>query len=94
MLWRQIRSFEKSFENRSGLKIRFSEPARDLILSEVIKKDEGVYAYCDQVLSILEYGLKLVRDQSGKTDFELPEEAVRAPEKYLNQMLHSTYQLD
>ena len=94
MLWRQIRSFEKSFERRCGLKVCFSEEARDFILAEVIKKDEGVYAFCDRVLSVLEYGLKLVGEQTGKTAFELPEEAVRSPEKYLNQLVRSSYHLD
>ncbi|OAQ21165.1 AAA family ATPase [Thermosulfurimonas dismutans] len=93
MLWRQIRSFEKSFERRSRLKVYFSEGARDLILSEVIKKDEGVYAFCDRILSVLEYGLKLVGDKTGKTIFELPEEAVRSPEEYLNQLVRSSYHL-
>ncbi len=93
MLWRQIRSFEKSFERRSGFKVYFSEEARDFILGEVLRRDEGVYAFCDRVMSVLEYGLKLIGDRTGKTVFELPKAAVQSPEEYLNQLIRSSYQL-
>ncbi len=94
MLWRQIRSFEKSFERRTGIRIAFSEEARDLILDEVLKRDEGVYAFCDRILSILEYGLKLVQDRTGKKLFELPGEAVKSPESFLNRLVSTSYRLD
>ena len=94
MLWRQIRSFEKSFERRTGLRIFFSEEARDLILDQVLKRDEGVYAFCDRILSVLEYGLKLVGDRTGKRSFELPKEAVVSPERFLNRLVSATYHLD
>ncbi len=91
MLWRQVRSFEKSFERRSGLKVQFSEEAKDFILSEVIKRDEGVYAYCDRILSNLEYGLKLISDRTGRVHFELPKSALKAPEEYLNRLIRSSF---
>ncbi|MBX6423512.1 AAA family ATPase [Thermosulfurimonas sp. F29] len=94
MLWRQIRSFEKSFERRSGLRVSFSEEAKDLILKEVLRRDEGVYAFCDRILSVLEYGLKLVGDRTGKRTFELPREAVRSPEAFLNRLVSTSYHLD
>lgn len=94
MLWRQIRSFEKSFERRSKLKVHFSEEARDWILRQVLETDEGVYAFCDRILSVLEYGLKLSGDRTGKGGFELPLKAVQAPEEYLNQLVKTSFHLE
>ncbi|RUM88529.1 MAG: ATPase [Thermodesulfatator sp.] len=94
MLWRQIQSFEKSYERRLGFRVCFAEEARDLILREVIKRDEGIYAFCDRILSVLEYGLRLVHDRTGKKVFELPEKAVTAPEEFLNRLVSTSYRLD
>ncbi|QJA05326.1 AAA domain-containing protein [Thermosulfurimonas marina] len=93
MLWRQIQSFEKSYERRLGFRVYFSEAARDLILQEVVKRDEGVYAFCDRLLSVLEYGLRLVHDRTGKRVFELPEKAVTSPEEFLNRLVSTSYRL-
>ena len=92
ILLRQVKNYERSFERRSGFKVIFSEEAVDRILNHIIEKDQGVYAYCDRIVNLLEYGLRLINERTGKIHFVIPPEAIDRPEEYLNHLIRQTYQ--
>ncbi len=92
ILLRQVKNYERSFERRSGFKVIFSEEAVDRILKHIIEADQGVYAYCDRIVNLLEYGLRLINERTGKTHFVIPAEAIERPEEYLNRLIRQTYQ--
>ncbi len=91
LLLRQIKNYERSFERRTGFKVIFSEEAVDRILKHVLEIDQGVYAYCDRIVNLLEYGLRLVNERTGQGRFVLPPEAIDSPELYLNRLVRRTY---
>ncbi len=91
LLLRQVKNYERSFERRTGFKITFSEEAVDQILRNVLKMDQGVYAYCDRVINLLEYGLRLINERTGQSRFVIPPEAIDSPELYLNRLVRRTY---
>lgn len=86
-LWKQIKTYEQSFERRNQIKILFTEDAVDSILEEVIKTDLGVFAYCERIMSRLEYTLNIIKDSTGKDMFFIPGWALKNPENFLNQIL-------
>ncbi|WP_022852517.1 AAA family ATPase [Thermodesulfatator atlanticus] len=91
ILLRQVKNYERSFERRTGFKVSFSDEALDLVLKHIIERDQGVYAYCDRILNLLEYGLRLVNERTGRVQFVIPPEAVEQPEEYLNRLVRQTY---
>ncbi|OAG28476.1 AAA family ATPase [Thermodesulfatator autotrophicus] len=91
ILMRQVKNYERSFERRTGFKVAFSDEAMDLILKHIIEMDQGVYAYCDRILNLLEYGLRLVNERTGQTLFTIPKEAIEQPDQYLNSLIRHTY---
>ncbi len=86
-LWKQIKTYEQSFERRNQIKILFTEDAIDSILEEVIRTDFGVFAYCEKIMSRLEYTLNIIKESTGKNLFFIPAWALKEPEKFLNQVL-------
>ncbi len=91
LLLRQVKNYERSFERRTGFKVIFSEEAVDRVLQHVLQIDQGVYAYCDRILNLLEYGLRLVHERTGQNRFVIPPEAIDSPEMYLNRLVRRTY---
>ncbi len=91
LLLRQVKNYERSFERRTGFKVIFSEEAVDRVLQHVLQIDQGVYAYCDRILNLLEYGLRLVHERTGQSRFVIPPEAIDSPEVYLNRLVRRTY---
>ncbi len=91
ILMRQVKNYERSFERRTGFKVVFSEEAVDRILRHIIEMDQGVYAYCDRIVNLLEYGLRLINERTGKSRFVIPPEAIEHPEQYLNRLVQESY---
>ncbi len=87
-LWRQIKNYESAFERRKKIKIIFTEDAVDTILEEVIKNDLGVYSYCENAMSKLEYTLNVLKDNTGGV-FYINEVAFKNPDKFVRQLLTS-----
>ena len=86
-VWYQIKNYEKVFEHRTGIKIRFTEDAIDSIIEGVIKKNWGVFAYCEKVISRLEYKLRYLKEKEGGKVFYLTAEALKRPHSYFETSL-------
>lgn len=86
-LWRQIKSYEVAFERKNFLKIIFTEDAVDSILDTVIKKNLGVFTYCENMMSKLEYSLNYLREIRGKDIVYINSLAFKDPEKFIEEYL-------
>ena len=91
ILLRQIKNYERSFERRTGFKVIFSEEAVDQIIKHIVEMNQGVYAYCDRIVNLLEYGLRLINERTGRNRFVIPPEAIEHPEQYLNHLVQESY---
>lgn len=87
----QIEDFEKSFQRRHGIYLRFNEGALDRITEVALGEDDKGAAICARLLKDYEHGLKLIRDRIGQREFVVTREAVDHPEVYLNQMICEIY---
>ncbi len=86
-LWKQIKNYEKTFERKKGIKLVFTEESIDFILEEVIKKDWGIFAYCEKVMSRLEYIFNYMKDVLEENVFHITPLALKKPNKYLENYL-------
>ncbi len=88
----EVRDFEESFYQRYSLKITFSEAAEVAILAGAAAEGVQVTAYLQRLSQVLEPGLRLARDRTGREDFLLPEQAVLDTEAYLRALFQEHYQ--
>jgi len=88
---RQIEEFEKGFQRRHGISLRFSEGAMDRITEIALEEDGKGTVICSRLLKDYEHGLMLIRDRIGQREFVISREAVDHPEVYLNQMICEIY---
>jgi len=86
-LYFQIKNYEKVFSHKTGLNITFTEEAVDVILEQVLKKNWGIFAYCEKIMSRLEYKLKYLKDHWGERNFYITPLALRKPRAYLEELL-------
>ncbi len=92
LFWvKQVKGYEVSFFNRCEIRIRLEEQAVDRLLDGCEEDPGGLYARCDRLCNILEYGLSLVKERTGRADFDIPVEAVENPELYINRLVRSCY---
>ena len=88
---RQVEEFERGFQRRHGISLRFNEGAMDRITEVALEEDGKGTAICARMLKDYEHGLKLIRDRIGQREFVITRDAVDHPEVYLNQMICEIY---
>jgi endopeptidase Clp ATP-binding regulatory subunit ClpX len=92
LFWiRRIKEYEDAFFNRCGIKISFEEDAVDILLEGCLKDSKNFYARCETLCNILKYGLTLIKEKVGQTEFNIPGEAVEGAELYINKLIHASY---
>lgn len=87
----EIHSFEEEFERKYGLRIRFSEEAFKELAGLVLTGSEEALIVCRKIFQNYHHGLKLVMERTGDHEFTIPREAIRDPERYLNEKIQMTY---
>ncbi len=92
LFWvQQIKSYEVSFYNRCGIHILIDDDAVDLLLDECLEDPAEIYSLCERLANILEYGLTLVKERTGRDSFNIPKEAMENPELYINKLIRTCY---
>jgi len=92
LFWiQQIKSYEVSFFNRSGLRITMEDEAVDKLLEGCLGDAANLYTQCERLCNILEYGLTLVKEKTGQACFNVPAEAVENSELYINKLIRTCY---
>jgi endopeptidase Clp ATP-binding regulatory subunit ClpX len=88
---RQIEEFERDFQRRHGIHLRFTDEGIDRITEIALDEDGKGGAICSRLLKDYEHGMKLIRDKIGRREFIIDKEAVDDPEGYLNGMIREIY---
>jgi len=88
---RQVDEFERNFQRRNGINLRFSEEAIGRITELAMEEDGKGTAICSKLLKDYEHGMKLIRDKIGRKEFIITKDAVDDPEGYLNQIIREIY---
>ncbi len=87
----RVERFSKDFERKLGVFLRFEEEAIDRITEIALNEDLENTTIFSRLSKDYEYGLGLIRDKTGRTEFVLTNEAVDDPEGFLNRMIREIY---
>jgi len=88
---KDAREFEKGFLNSYGLKIHFTEDALGEISALMDLKGKGFGVLTKEILSSYEHGLNLIRQNTGKEEFQIDSQVIRCPEKTLERWIRESY---
>ncbi len=88
---RQIEDFERLFEQRNGIRLRFENEAIDRITEMALEENQRGEMVCFRLLKDYEHGIKLIRDRLGRKELLITREAIDNPEEYLNRVIQEIY---
>ena len=88
---RQVEEFERDFQQRNGIRLRFDGEAVDRITEMALEEDMKGEMVCFRLLKDYEHGMKLIRDRMGRKEFVITKEAIDDPEGYLNRVIQEVY---
>lgn len=88
---KQIRNYEETFLHRCGISIHYDESAVDRLLDACKYDETSLYTHCERLSNIFEYGLGLVKENSGIDSFTINDQAVDNPEFFMNSLIKKSY---
>ena len=88
---RHVEELERDFERKQGIRVEFDEQAIDRVTEIALEEDGKGVALCSRLAKDCEHGMKLIRDKTGRREFELTRGAVDDPEGYLNRLIREIY---
>jgi len=83
----EVKKIELCFYKKHDINIVMEEDAIDFIMGEFIHSDATLDDVYKKISSDFEYGLKLVREKTGRNRFFITREALLAPEPYISRLL-------
>jgi ATP-dependent protease Clp ATPase subunit len=86
-----VDEFVRRFEECHGMKLKFTEPAADLLVQEALDKEQSVRDLCAKRFKDFQFGLKLIAQNSGQQEFVVDVEVVQNPEKVLSDWVVASY---
>ena len=85
--YEETKTIELYFIKNHGINIVLEEEAIDAIIEQCIDTQQMPEAYYRKLTANFEYGLKLVREKTGRTRFFLTRDALEKPEKFIADLL-------
>lgn len=86
-----VGAFAKSFGETHGLVFRFDPEAVDALLRKALEKNIPARGLCESLFKDYQFGLGLIRRNSGQSEFLIPVEAVETPDRVLSQWVVASY---
>jgi ATP-dependent protease Clp ATPase subunit len=86
-----VQEYAARFHREHGLKIAFTEGAMEKLTDESLGKGVSVRDLCASRFKNFHFGLKLIAQNSGKTEFLLDATAVETPDKILSDWVVESY---
>lgn len=87
----RIKKIEIEFYNRHEINIVLEEDGVDWILEKLIEGSEGIRSIDNKLSDDFEYGLKLIREKTGRNRFFISRYALENPETFLNQLVKTEF---
>jgi ATP-dependent Clp protease ATP-binding subunit ClpX len=89
-----VDEFARRFQENHGLKIRFTEQAAGMLVTEALEKAQSVRDLCAKRFKDFQFGLKLIAQNSGQQEFVIDADAMQAPDKVLSDWVVASYRRD
>jgi ATP-dependent Clp protease ATP-binding subunit ClpX len=86
-----VEEFARRFHEYHGMKISFTPAATDRLVSEALEQAQSVRDLCAARFKDFHFGLKLIAQNSGRTEFVIDRDVVEAPDKVLSEWVIASY---
>jgi endopeptidase Clp ATP-binding regulatory subunit ClpX len=86
-----VEEFALRFQESHSLKLQFTEKAADLLVEEALAKGQSVRDLCATRFKDYQFGLRLIAQNSGQTEFVIDEQAVQNTDKTLSDWVVASY---
>jgi ATP-dependent Clp protease ATP-binding subunit ClpX len=83
--------FAERFSESHGLRIRFTEPAVESLVSIALERSVSVRDLCAEKFKDFQFGLRLIAQNTGQKEFVIDHDAVAAPDKVLSDWVVASY---
>jgi endopeptidase Clp ATP-binding regulatory subunit ClpX len=86
-----VAEFAERFSAEHGVHIVFEDAAVEQVLTRASAENAGVRAFCERAFKDYQFGLTLIKRNSGRMDFSLPARAVDDPDGVLSEWVVASY---
>jgi endopeptidase Clp ATP-binding regulatory subunit ClpX len=86
-----LRDYERRFEQKHNLALRFADDAAEEILNRALTARKSVSELCRELFKDYQFGLNLIKTNTGQTEFFIPGSALADPDKFLSDWVVSSY---
>ncbi|MDD2710331.1 MAG: AAA family ATPase [Verrucomicrobiae bacterium] len=86
-----VQEFCRQFKVRHGIGLRPNAGVLRWVVDKALADKRNVKDVCAQLFKDFEFGLNLVRKNTGQMDFEIGEVVTENPDKYLSQLVIGSY---
>jgi ATP-dependent Clp protease ATP-binding subunit ClpX len=83
--------FAARFTESHKLAIRFTDAAADRLVTLALERNVPVRDFCATHFKDFQFGLKLIAQNTGRTEFVIDTDAVDAPDKVLSDWVVKSY---
>jgi len=87
----EIDLFCRDFQERHGLTISFDEEAVDALAALAREDCTNTLQVCKRLFRDYQFGLGLIRKNTGQSEFRIPASAVAAPSPYISDLVVQSY---
>jgi len=86
-----VQEFAQRFKDSFGLTLTFTEDAAERLVSMAVEQGKTVRDLCAEKFKDFQFGLKLVSQNTQRTEFEITREVVEAPDKAISDWVVASY---
>ena len=86
-----VAEFCERFTSEHGVKITFEDDAIERILDRAAEETLGVREFCERAFKDYQFGLTLIKRNSGRIEFSIPARAVDNPDGVLSEWVVASY---
>ncbi|MDF1815842.1 MAG: AAA family ATPase [Verrucomicrobiales bacterium] len=87
----ELTAYRRKFEEEHGVRLIFETEAIAAIEKIVSGKNQSGLTVCDDLFRDFQFGLKLIQQNTGRNTFHIGTEAVSDPDKFLSDLVVSSY---
>ncbi|HXI83361.1 MAG TPA: AAA family ATPase [Verrucomicrobiae bacterium] len=89
-----VHDFERRFEEKHKLRMRLEPDAVEEIIERAQHANKSVTDLCCELFKDYQFGLNLVKNNAGQSEFVIPKSALADPDKFLSNWVVSSYRKD
>ena len=88
-----VDEFVRRFKEQHGMTLKFTEEACDLLITEALEKGQSMRDLCAKRFKDFQFGLKLISQNSGQTEFTFDRAVIETPDKVLSDWVVASYRV-